>query len=406
MADLGLFATGADINQARDLAMAQMTPEQRMYAMGAGTGRALGAGLGSMFGVDTRDETTKKADLLRSLGSQFGTTSSEGLYKMAQALQARGQADLAMKVQAEAQKAEKQEASIASEKALTQQRLREKQAADPFQKLVETGKYTPASLAKYKETGNVADLVTIDKKEGTSEFERLVDGLPISDEEKSAMKRKRAMAMVSGDSSGLKAVQEELARARLDQITQKTDALRTKEEEAKTQAIQKLESSETALEDSLVTAGKALNLAPNSFVDASQQVLLGNIPWTDQKALKNLVSSLNSDKALSTLNELKSQSRTGATGFGALNTRELQLILDKTRALDPTDKMFKENLLYVMNGWNKIRQQAQESRLNLQGKGEQLKKLKSMISAARAKGSMTAAERDSIEALKNELGVR
>jgi len=52
-----------------------------------------------------------------------------------------------------------------SEQALTQQRLREKAAADPFQKLVESGKYTPPSLAEFQKSGNPADLVLYEKQE-------------------------------------------------------------------------------------------------------------------------------------------------------------------------------------------------------------------------------------------------
>jgi hypothetical protein len=104
------------------------------------------------------------------------------------------------------------------------------------------------------------------------------------------------------------------------------------------------------------------------MVGGLNQAVSSVIPWTDAKALNNLVSSLNSEKAIGTLEELKSQSRTGATGFGALSEKELALLLNKTRALDPTDKMFKENLGVVMDGWSKIRKQVRESRLNLQGK--------------------------------------
>jgi hypothetical protein len=48
--------------------------------------------------------------------------------------------------------------------ALIQQRNRERQGADPFQQLLRAGKFTPASLAKYQETGNVADLRDIEKE--------------------------------------------------------------------------------------------------------------------------------------------------------------------------------------------------------------------------------------------------
>jgi hypothetical protein len=42
---------------------------------------------------------------------------------------------------------------------------RERVQADPFQKLVESGKYTPASLAEYQRTGLPADLVLYEKTE-------------------------------------------------------------------------------------------------------------------------------------------------------------------------------------------------------------------------------------------------
>jgi hypothetical protein len=56
-------------------------------------------------------------------------------------------------------------AKLTSEKALAEQRVREKQAVDPFQKLVESGKYTPASLADYQKSQKPADLVLYEKPE-------------------------------------------------------------------------------------------------------------------------------------------------------------------------------------------------------------------------------------------------
>jgi hypothetical protein len=52
-------------------------------------------------------------------------------------------------------------AALASEAAARRERIQ----ADPFQKLVESGKYTPASLAEYQRTGLPADLVLYEKPE-------------------------------------------------------------------------------------------------------------------------------------------------------------------------------------------------------------------------------------------------
>ena len=174
--------------------------------------------------------------------------------------------------------------------------------------------------------------------------------------------------MLNNDPNGIKAITAQLGALQLQERQFKFDEEQKKSAAEKQTAITKLAGLENDIDESLVTAAKAIKLAPNSFLGAAGQEVGGTIPWTDQRALKNLVSSLNSDKAIGTLQELKTQSKTGATGFGALNTKELQLVLDKTRALDPADKMFKDNLTTVMNGWQRIRQNAIDSRENLQGK--------------------------------------
>jgi len=56
---------------------------------------------------------------------------------------------------------------IEAESALTEQRLREKAAADPFEHLVRSAKATPASLAKYKTSKDPADLEWIEKPSQT-----------------------------------------------------------------------------------------------------------------------------------------------------------------------------------------------------------------------------------------------
>jgi hypothetical protein len=307
-----------------------------------------------------------------------------------------------------AQAMELEKAKLGSEQALKTQREREKASADPFQKLLETGKYTPESLAVFQTSGKPADLKLVEKaepKQATSEFERLVDSLPISDEKKQSMKAQRATSMMSGDTSGIKAITAELAQARLDAIKQETRQKEDKAADEKRMTIEKLSSVESAVDTTLNTAERALKLAPGTMLQATNQALFNNIPFSDAKSMKNLVGSLNSEKALQTLEQLKSQSRTGATGFGALTAPELQLIIDKTRSLDPTDKMFKENLGIVMDGWRKVRNSSMESRINLQGKGEKLSTLKSKVAAVKAKGSITLEEKAEIEALKAELGV-
>lgn len=72
------------LQQSMDLQMAKLSPEERLYMMGAQGGRAIGQGLGSLFGVDVEDPTIKKASALRALASEFDTNTPEGLAQFAQ----------------------------------------------------------------------------------------------------------------------------------------------------------------------------------------------------------------------------------------------------------------------------------------------------------------------------------
>jgi hypothetical protein len=136
---------------------ATMTPQQQMsYNIYKNTGN-LGRGLAGAFGVDVQDPAIRRATMLRQMASQYDTTTPEGLRQMAAALQGTDP-ELGYQVMQRADALELSKAKISSEHALTKQREREKAAADPFQKLVETGKYTPASLKAYKDSNDVADL--------------------------------------------------------------------------------------------------------------------------------------------------------------------------------------------------------------------------------------------------------
>jgi hypothetical protein len=444
--------------QAKAMQFAQLTPDQQLGTMAYKGGANLGRGLAGAFGVDIQDPTIQRATRLRQLASQYNTNTAQGLREMAAALQATDPESAfqltqrAMTMDEAAQKSRKEEAEITLKSAQTSkagfetQELSDKQAAKgarvqmlkdaglgdseamgiasndtAFSKYIETKKvpvpsdyavqaqklgytakpylsdYTPDQVKKM-EKGVVAN-------KPTSEFERLVESLPISDDKKQSMKAQRVTSMIAGDSSGLKALSAELAQARIDALNLETRQKKDKADDEKRMAIEKLSGVESSVDTTLNTAEKALKLAPGTMLQATNQALFNNIPFSDAKSMKNLVSSLNSEKALQALEQLKAQSRTGATGFGALTAPELQLIIDKTRSLDPTDKMFRENLGIIMDGWRKIKNSSMDSRINLQGKGEKLSSLKSKVAAVKARGSMTAQEKAEIDALKAELGV-
>lgn len=151
---------------------AQLTQDQQLGAMGYKGGANLGRGLASAFGVDIQDPAMKQASMLRQLASQYDTSTVAGMKEYAAALQGVNP-EMANRAMNMAREMELSEAKLSSEKALTTQREREKESADPFQQLLSKGVYTPASLATYKTSKNVSDLKFKDKEYSPSEIETL-----------------------------------------------------------------------------------------------------------------------------------------------------------------------------------------------------------------------------------------
>lgn len=74
---------------------------------------------------------------------------------------------------------------------------------------------------------------------------------------------------------------------------------------------------------------------------------------------EDLVKTITAGKVIDTISEMKSQSKTGATGFGALNGRELDQLEAKARRLNPQSPTFENDLKYIedklIDSKNKIR---------------------------------------------------
>lgn len=175
MADLGLFSAPEDIQRARFMQEAQMTPNQRLYMMGAQAGQQVGKGVGSLFGVDVQDPTVARATKLRELGAKYGTTTAEALDKIAAELQ-QTDPQMAMQVAAKARELKLSTAKLESENALTQQRMREKQAASVEDKIfVELAKKaTPKSIKAARDAGNDISLLEVNPEEKLSTYGRVL----------------------------------------------------------------------------------------------------------------------------------------------------------------------------------------------------------------------------------------
>jgi hypothetical protein len=134
------------------LAYAQLSPTEKaqynFYRGGQQLGDVLGGALGG------KDPQLQMIGLQQQILSELDPTNPQQNLMVAQKY-ARTAPELAIKIADSARKA-------LSEEALIAQRLREKKGADPFQQLLRSGKYTPASMAKYEQSGNVADLREVD----------------------------------------------------------------------------------------------------------------------------------------------------------------------------------------------------------------------------------------------------
>jgi|DEB0MinimDraft_10_1074344.scaffolds.fasta_scaffold00050_4 hypothetical protein len=83
------------------------------------------------------------------------------------------------------------------------------------------------------------------------------------------------------------------------------------------------------------------------------------------------IATLLAKKALNTITEMKNASRTGATGFGAMNEKELGLIQDDIASLDTrlSDKAFEASLNRIKQRMQKVMSQidiTEQDRLSLQ----------------------------------------
>jgi hypothetical protein len=135
------------------LAYAQLTPMQQaqfgFYRGGQQLGDVLGGALGG------KDPQLQMIGLQQQILSELDPSDPEQQLRVAQKY-SRSAPELASKIADSARKAQFQMASTA-------QKLRERQGVDPFQQIIRSGKYTPTSLSKYQQSGNVADLELIEK---------------------------------------------------------------------------------------------------------------------------------------------------------------------------------------------------------------------------------------------------
>jgi len=136
------------------IAMAQLDPMQYANAaIQAGAGRAAG-GFAGLMGVE--DPQMRLISQRNALAKQIDMNDPESIMRGAQMAAQSGDTVAASTLAEYARKA-------ASDLALIQQRLRERQGVDPIQQLIRAGKHTPQSIDLYSKSGNIKDLELIEK---------------------------------------------------------------------------------------------------------------------------------------------------------------------------------------------------------------------------------------------------
>jgi hypothetical protein len=158
---LGLFQSPDQYRAAQEAAMQQqfaqranLAPLQKASILGQQAGYRLGQGIGGALGGE--DPQLKMISQRQALANQLNPNDPESYMRVAQAAAQMGDQQFAIAIADAGRKAASEYATIA-------QKTREKQGADPFEQLVRSGKYTPASLAAYRTSKNVADLELIEK---------------------------------------------------------------------------------------------------------------------------------------------------------------------------------------------------------------------------------------------------
>jgi hypothetical protein len=136
------------------IAMASLDPMQYANAaIQAGAGRAAG-GFAGLMGVE--DPQMRLISQRNALAKQIDMNDPESIMRGAQMAAQAGDTVAASTLANYARKA-------ASDLALIQQRLRERQGVDPIQQLIRAGKHTPQSIDLYSKSGNIKDLELIEK---------------------------------------------------------------------------------------------------------------------------------------------------------------------------------------------------------------------------------------------------
>ena len=154
-----LYQQQRDLAEQRQaMAFAQQDPQTQINYGAYRTGQQLGGAFAGLMGAE--DPQMRLISQRNALAKQIDMNDPESIMRGAQMAAQSGDTVAAGQLAEYARKA-------ASDLALIQQRLRERQGADPIQQLIRAGKHTPQSIDLYAKSGNIKDLEFIEKPNKT-----------------------------------------------------------------------------------------------------------------------------------------------------------------------------------------------------------------------------------------------
>jgi len=128
--------------------------------------------------------------------------------------------------------------------------------------------------------------------------------------------------------------------------TPASEKLAAKEEQAQEDTLASLKNGLTNIDKA---RGLSKDWTTNPWISATTE----NLP-TSAMALKDTVTSLNSQKTIDLIKRMKEQSKTGATGFGSVTEKELDLLQSDIVKLNYRSPTFKDDLKRVEDTWKGI----------------------------------------------------
>ena len=114
------------------------------------------------------------------------------------------------------------------------------------------------------------------------------------------------------------------------------------------------------VQNAMSKVDEAAKLYSSSKMAGGYAQLLSGLPNSDAKSLANLTANIKAAFSVEEIAKLKAQSKTGATGFGALAVKELETIQNAVTTLDPADKNFPAQLKTIRESfdrWKKLMEQ-------------------------------------------------